>query len=180
MHFTPCLLPEVYLVGLEPRGDDRGFFARAFCAREFGAHGLETAYVQANLALNRNAGLIRGMHFQRHPHSEVKLVRCVVGSIFDVVVDLRPDSPTFLRWYGAELSQQNGLMMHVPRGCAHGYQSLEAGSMVHYLVSEFYTPNSENGVRYDDPSLRIRWPHTVADVSPKDLSWPLIKDRKDL
>ena len=175
MQFTESPLRGAYLVGLERREDDRGSFARAFCAREFAEHGLETAYVQANLSTNKKAGIVRGMHFQRAPHAEVKLVRCVAGAIYDAIVDLRQESPTYLQWFGAELSQDNGLMMYVPRGFAHGYQSLTDGAAVHYMVSAFYSPASEGGVRHDDPSIGIRWPRAVADISPKDGSWPLVE-----
>lgn len=172
-HETP--LRGAFLVGLERRQDERGHFARAFCAREFAEHGLETAFVQANLSMNAKAGIVRGMHFQRAPHEEVKLVRCVVGALYDVIVDLREDSPTYLKWFGAELSQDNGQMMYVPRGFAHGYQSLTDGATAHYMVSAFYAPSSEGGVRHDDPAIDIAWPVPVTDISTKDRTWPLVE-----
>lgn len=174
MQFTSTPLPGAYLVGLEPRADARGMFARAFCAQEFGGQGLETAFVQANISTNTHAGTVRGMHFQRAPHAEVKLVRCTKGAIFDVIVDMREDSPTYRRWFGAELSEDNGLAMYVPQGFAHGYQALSDGAAVFYLVSAFYAPQSEGGLRHDDPALSIEWPRPATEVSPKDAAWPLL------
>ena len=156
--------------------DQRGFFARSFCAREFGAWGLETIYVQTNLGLNLKAGLVRGLHFQRGLDAEVKLVRCTAGAIYDVIVDIRPDSPTYLHWFGAKLSEDNHLAMYVPAGFAHGYQSLTNDSMTHYMVSTYYAQESESGLRYDDPALGIAWPMDVTDLSEKDANWPLIKN----
>lgn len=175
MLFKPTPLVGAYIIAAEPREDARGYFARAFCAKEFAAHGLETTYIQSNLSRNVKAGLVRGMHFQAGADAEVKLVRCVVGAIYDVIVDNRPDSPTYLQWFGAELSENNGLAMYVPRGFAHGYQSLTDGAMAHYMVSAFYSPASEGGLRHDDPALRITWPMAVADISEKDANWPLIE-----
>ena len=149
-------------------------FARAFCAKEFATHGLETAYVQANISTNARAGTVRGMHFQRAPDAEVKLVRCVKGEIYDVIVDMREGSQTYMRAFGAELSDDNGLTMYVPKGFAHGYQALSDGATVFYMVSAFYAPQSEGGLRFDDPKLAIKWPRAVADVSDKDAKWPLL------
>lgn len=174
MRFDPTPLAGALLVALEPRADARGMFARAFCAREFAAQGLETSFVQSNISANAHAGTVRGLHFQRGPHAEVKLVRCVKGAIYDLVVDMREDSPTYLRWFGAELSEQNGLMMYVPRGFAHGYQALTDGATTFYMVSAYYEPASESGLRFDDPRLSIAWPRPVADVSDKDAQWPLL------
>lgn len=172
MLFEKTPLLGAYLIGLERRQDDRGHFARAFCASEFAEHGLETTFVQANLSTNTKAGVVRGMHFQRSPHEEVKLVRCIAGAIYDVIVDLREGSATYLKWFGARLTPENGLMMYVPRGFAHGYQSLTDGATAHYMVSALYSPGSEGGVRHDDPAIGIQWPEHVADLSPKDRSWP--------
>jgi len=177
MIFRPTPLVGAFTIAPEPREDARGSFARAFCAREFEAHGLETTYVQSNLSRNVKPGLVRGMHFQRGADAEVKLVRCVVGAIYDVIVDNRPDSPTYLTWFGAELSESNGLAMYVPRGFAHGYQSLTAGATAHYMVSAYYTPGSEGGLRHDDPALKITWPMNVTDLSEKDAKWPLVEAR---
>jgi len=174
MQFEATPLDGSWLVRLERHEDDRGSFARAFCAEEFAEHGLETNYVQANICVNAKAGIVRGMHFQLAPHAEVKLVRCMVGAIYDAIVDLRDDSPTFGRWFGVELSQENGLMMYVPRGFAHGYQALTDGATAHYMVSAAYAPKSESGVRHDDPRIAVRWPLPIADISVKDCSWPLI------
>lgn len=174
MLFDKTPLSGAYLIGLEKRQDDRGYFARAFCTTEFADHGLETTFVQANLSMNTKAGTVRGMHFQHAPYEEVKLVRCVAGALYDVIVDLREESPTYRRWFGAELSQDNGLMMYVPRGFAHGYQALTDGATAHYMVGTAYVPSAEGGVRYDDPAFDIRWPRPVADISPKDRAWPLV------
>ena len=174
MRFEPTKLAGAYLIHLEPRVDERGLFARAFCAQEFGGAGLETEYVQANISTNTRAGTVRGLHFQRDPHAEVKLVRCVKGAIYDVIVDMREGSQTFLRWTGAELSDENGLMMYVPKGFAHGYQALTGNASVFYMVSAFYAPQAEGGLRFDDPKLAIEWPRAVSDVSDKDARWPLL------
>lgn len=174
MRFQPTILPGAWLVGLEPHADERGIFARAFCAREFANHGLVTTYVQANISTNRRRGTVRGMHFQRAPHAEVKLVRCIYGAIHDIIVDLRPESPAYLQSFGAELNSENGLALYVPEGFAHGYQAITDGATAHYMVSACYAPAHEGGVRHDDPALRICWPLPVTDISPKDASWPLI------
>lgn len=174
MRFTPTPLAGAHLVHLEPRGDERGMFARAFCAREFSGEGLETSFVQANISTNTRAGTVRGMHFQRAPHAEVKLVRCIKGAIYDVIVDMREGSQTYLQWFGAELSEDDGLMMYVPKGFAHGYQALTDGATTFYMVSSFYEPASEGGLRFDDPRLSIAWPRTVSDRSDKDARWPLL------
>jgi dTDP-4-dehydrorhamnose 3,5-epimerase len=174
MKFIPTPLNGAYLIELEPRADTRGMFARAFCAQEFGAQGLETTFVQANVSTNVHAGTVRGMHFQREPNAEVKLVRCVKGAIYDVVVDMRESSSTYLCWFGAELTEESGSMMYVPKGFAHGYQALSDGATVFYMVSAFFAPQSEGGLRYDDPKLSISWPQKVSDLSDKDASWPLL------
>lgn len=174
MRFIQTPLTSSYLIELEPHADQRGMFARAFCARKFAALGLETVFVQANISSNVSAGTLRGLHFQREPHAEVKLVRCINGSIYDVIVDLREGSATQYRWFGAELSQDNGLAMYVPKGFAHGYQALTDGASVFYFVSAFYTPEAEGGLRFDDPRLAIRWPRALTELSAKDATWPLI------
>ena len=175
MIFNETPLAGAFTIGLEKREDARGHFARAFCAEEFAAHGLETTYLQANHSLNKKTGLVRGMHFQRGEDAEVKLVRCVHGAIYDVIVDNRPESPTYLQWFGAELSEENGLMMYVPRGFAHGYQSLTEGATAFYMVSTGYAPAAEGGLRFDDPAIGIKWPMAVTDLSDKDGNWPLVK-----
>jgi dTDP-4-dehydrorhamnose 3,5-epimerase len=163
-----------YLIEPEPRIDPRGMFARAFCAQEFAAQGLETTYAQANISTNSHAGTVRGLHFQRAPHAEVKLVRCAKGSIYDVIVDMREDSETYCHWFGAELSEQNTSMMYVPKGFAHGYQALSDGASVFYLVSAFYAPQAEGGLRFNDPRLAISWPRAISEVSDKDAQWALL------
>ena len=167
-------LSGAYLIHLERRIDARGTFARAFCAREFAAQGLTASFVQANISTNTRAGTVRGLHFQRAPHGEAKLVQCVKGSIYDVVVDIRKESSTYLRWTGVELSDDNGVMVYVPEGFAHGYQTLSDGANVLYLVSEFYTPEVEDGLRYSDPKIAIDWPLAVSGISDKDARWPLL------
>ena len=178
MIFNKIPLEGAYTIATEPREDARGYFARAFCAREFAKHGIETNFVQANLSFNTKGGLVRGMHFQRGDDAEVKLVRCVRGAIYDVIVDLRPESSTYLCWFGAELTEENGLTMYVPRGFAHGYQALTVGATAHYMVSALYAPHAEGGVRHDDPAIGIRWPRPVTDISLKDAAWPLLEPSK--
>mgnify|MGYP003132288718 FL=1 len=175
MNFTETPLQGAYLISLEKREDKRGFFARSFCIQEFDMHNLETQFVQGNVSFNVKAGLIRGMHYQHGEHAEVKLVSCLSGSIYDVIVDLREDSPTYMQWFGAELSAQNGKLMYVPRGFAHGYQALSDGALVHYMVSACYAPDAEDGLKYDDPAIGIKWPMAVTETSPKDSVWPLIR-----
>jgi len=170
--FHPAPLPGVYTIDLEKRGDARGFFARYFCRKEFAAQGLETDFVQINDSLSAAAGTLRGMHYQLPPAGEVKLVRCIRGALYDVVVDLRPRSPTFLKSFGATLSAENRTMMYVPVGFAHGFLTLEPDTEAVYLVSDFYAPESERGLRYDDPRLEIVWPAAPEVVSDKDRTWP--------
>jgi dTDP-4-dehydrorhamnose 3,5-epimerase len=174
MKFIPTPLNGAYLIELEPRVDVRGSFARAFCAQELAAQKLESTFVQSNISTNNLAGTVRGMHFQREPNAETKLVRCVKGAIYDVVVDMRESSSTYLRWYGAELTEENGSMMYVPKGFAHGYQALSDGATVFYMVSAFYAPQSEGGLRYNDPRLSIAWPTAASGTSDKDAKWPLL------
>ena len=172
MIFTESELPGTYLVDLEKREDERGFFARSFCRKEFEAQGLEGDFVQMNASLSVEVGTLRGMHYQLPPAEEVKLVRCIAGALWDVVLDLRRDSPTFGRHVGAELSAQNRRMMYVPRGCAHGFLTLEPNSEVLYMVSAFYAPQSERGVRWDDPAFAIDWPQSPSVVSERDRGHP--------
>lgn len=174
VRFAPTSLAGACLVHLEPRVDERGLFARAFCAKEFAAQGLETSFVQANISTNTHAGTVRGLHFQRAPHAEVKLVRCVKGALYDVIIDMRQGSDSYLRWFGTELNEDNGLMMYVPKGFAHGYQALTDGATAYYMVSAFYAPQAEGGLRFDDPRLAIEWPRAVSEISDKDAQWPLL------
>lgn len=174
MRFSPTPLAGAYLVHLDPRVDARGMFARVFCARALAAENLETAFVQANISTNAHAGTVRGLHFQREPHAEARLVRCIKGAVYDVVVDMREGSQTYLRWFGVELSEENGLMTYVPKGFAHGYQAITDGATTFYLGSAFYEPSCEGGLRADDPKLAIAWPHAVSGLSEKDSKWPLL------
>jgi dTDP-4-dehydrorhamnose 3,5-epimerase len=171
MNFNETKLKDVFLIELEKKSDERGFFARAFDIEEFKKNGLENAFVQANTAFNYKKGTLRGMHFQKTPHEEVKLVRCTRGELFDVVVDLREDSPTFKQWFGVKLSEENGKMLYIPKGFAHGYLTLRDDTEIFYMVSEFYTPGVEGGVRYNDPAFGIEWPVRVEVISEKDNGW---------
>jgi dTDP-4-dehydrorhamnose 3,5-epimerase len=170
MRFRETPLPGSYLIDLEKREDERGFFARFFCQQEFGEHGLETSFVQINNSLSRDRGTLRGMHYQLEPAAEVKLVRVVRGSLWDVALDLRPDSATFGRWFAAELTAHNRRMMYIPRGFAHGFITLESDTEALYLVSAFYDPELERGVRWDDPRFGIEWPAEPSVISEKDRS----------
>jgi dTDP-4-dehydrorhamnose 3,5-epimerase len=173
-HKTP--LDGAYLIELERRGDDRGFFARFFCEKEFGAQGLETRFVQVNNSLSAKAGTLRGLHYQLPPSGEVKVVRAVKGALWDCIVDLRAGSPTFGKWFGAELNDDNRLMMYVPRGFAHSLITLVDDVEALYLVSEFYAPQQERGVRWNDPAIGIEWPIQPAEISEKDAAWPDLND----
>lgn len=160
------------LIELEPVSDTRGFFTRTFCEREFASHGLHTSFVQHSTSHTVAQGSIRGMHFQRAPVGEVKVVSCLRGAIYDVVIDLRASSPTHGRWQAFELSAENQRRLYIPVGFAHGYQTLTDDAEVAYLISEFYTPEAASGVRYDDSAFAIDWPLPVASISEKDKSWP--------
>jgi len=162
----------VRLVELEPAADERGYFARTFCAREFADAGLATTYVQQNVSYTKAAGTLRGMHFQRPPHAEVKLIRCLAGAIHDVLIDLRPDSPTYMQWEAYELAAGDGRQLYVPTGFAHGFQTRAPETEVGYMMSEYYAPDAATGVRYDDPSFGIAWPLPVTEISAKDRVWP--------
>jgi dTDP-4-dehydrorhamnose 3,5-epimerase len=168
MIFTETRLKGAYVLDLEKREDERGFFARAFCQKEFEAHGLKPVIAQANLAFNRREGTVRGMHFQFPPAAETKLVRCVRGAILDVIVDLRPESPTFLQHVAVELSEDNYRARFVPERFGHGYQTLRGQTVTSYEVGEFYTPSTESGLLYNDPGLGLSWPLPVTVVSGKD------------
>lgn len=172
MIFTQTELKDAYIIDIERRSDERGFFARTWCAQEFAQHGLVATIAQANMSYNARKGTLRGMHFQRAPHAEVKIVRCTRGAIYDVIIDLRPDSPTFKRWIGVELTQDNQRMLYVPEGFAHGFQALTDDTETAYNVSAFYTPGAEGGVRYNDPAFDIQWPLPVSVISEKDANWP--------
>lgn len=174
MTFDETDLKGAYVIGLEPRRDDRGFFARTFCTQEFAARGLAPAVAQCNLSFNYREGILRGLHYQTQPAAEAKLVRCVRGAVYDLIVDLRPDSPTYLSHVGVELTAENRLSLYVPEMFAHGYQTLTSEAEVVYQVSQFYSPEHECELRYDDPALGIRWPLPVSEISEKDANWPLL------
>ncbi len=176
MKFTPTKLPGVRIIDIEERRDDRGFFARGWCRKEFEAQGLTARIAQANISYSRHKGTLRGMHYQVSPHEEAKVVRCTRGAIHDVIVDLREDSPTFKQWIGVELNQDNHRMLYVPEGFAHGFMTLRDDTEVFYLVSEFYTPGAEAGLRYNDPAFGIEWPGEPAVITDKDRSWPDFED----
>jgi dTDP-4-dehydrorhamnose 3,5-epimerase len=171
MRFTETKLAGAFIIDLERREDSRGYFARAFCQHEFAEHGLNTTIAQANVAFNRYRATLRGMHFQFPPAAETKLVRCTRGAIVDVIVDLRPESPTYLEHVSVQLDEENGRALYVPERFAHGYQVLADGTETSYQVGEFYTPEAEGGLRYDDPRLAIEWPLPVAEMSEKDRAW---------
>jgi dTDP-4-dehydrorhamnose 3,5-epimerase len=171
-------LAGAYVLELEQRSDERGFFARTFCQKEFADHGLKPAVAQCNLSFNHKAGTLRGMHYQLPPAAETKLVRCTRGRIHDVIVDLRPSSPTYLQNFAVELTEQNRLALYVPELFAHGYQALTDAAEVAYQVGEMYTPGYEQGIRYDDPALNLVWPMEVTVISSKDASWPAFSTQR--
>jgi dTDP-4-dehydrorhamnose 3,5-epimerase len=171
MIFTEMPLNGAFLIDLQKHGDERGFFARAFCEREFADHGLTTRIVQANNSLSARKGTLRGMHYQLAPKAETKIVRCFRGALHDIILDLRPDSPTFGQSFGADLTAENCRMMYVPKGFAHGFITLAADTEAFYLVDEFYSPECERGVRWDDPRFSIRWPAQPVVISDKDKSY---------
>lgn len=175
MYFNATELKGSFLVDLDPRADQRGFFARTFCMNEFKAHGLEPTVAQCNLSFNYEKGTLRGMHYQVAPATETKLIRCTQGAIYDVIIDMRPDSPTYLQHIGVELTAENRRALYVPEMFAHGYQALTNGAEVVYQVSQFYTPGHERGLRYNDPALGIEWPLPVSQISEKDANWPLLE-----
>lgn len=177
MKFIETPLLGAYVIELEPFRDERGLFARTFCQEEFRQIGFHKQIVQINHSLTRQKGAIRGMHYQHPPACETKLIRCVQGGVFDVMLDLRADCPTFLHHYGVELSKDNMRMVFIPEGFAHGFQTLTDDSELVYHHSAFYNPQREHGLRFNDPALAIDWPLPAGAVSPKDQSYPLIDDR---
>ena len=172
MIFHETSLKDAYLIDLERLEDERGFFARSWCMQEFEKQGLDSRLAQANISFNRYKQTLRGLHYQVHPYEEAKLVRCTRGAIYDVILDLREGSRTYLGWFGVELTADNHRMLYVPKGFAHGFQTLTDKSEASYLMSEFYTPGSGRGVRYDDPAFAIEWPLEVEIISDKDAGWP--------
>src|SRR5688572_16883881 len=174
MIFTETKLQGAFIVDLEPRSDARGFFARSFCQREFEAHGLKPVIAQGNISFNYRKGTVRGLHFQRPPHAETKFVRCSRGAILDVIVDLRPESATYLQHVAVELNADNRRGLYVPERFAHGYQVLENGTETTYQVGACYTPSAEGGLRFSDPRLAIEWPLVATEMSDRDRRWRLL------
>ena len=179
MIFTETKLKGAFIIDLDRKLDERGFFARAFCQNEFRERGLKPVIAQANLASNARRGTLRGMHFQYPPAAESKLVRCTRGAILDIIVDLRPESPTYLEHISVELNEDNMRALYVPERFAHGYQALRDNTDTSYQVGEFYTPNAEGGLRHDDPRLGLTWPLPVSVISPKDQAFRLLDEIED-
>jgi dTDP-4-dehydrorhamnose 3,5-epimerase len=173
MLFSETHLAGAYIIDIEPRKDDRGFFARSWCMDEFKKHNLNPNLVQCNISFSRLCGTLRGMHYQVPPYQETKLVRCNKGAVYDVIIDLRPNSESFKKWLTVELSAENYRALFVPQGFAHGYQTLTDDTEVFYQVSEFYHPEAERGIRWDDPGFGIKWPIAVSAISDKDKAYPL-------
>jgi len=175
MKFIEKDISGVFEVKIEPHNDERGFFSRIWCKKEFEQYNLETEIVQCNIAYNKKKGIVRGMHYQKGENAEVKVVSCISGSVYDVVIDLRKNSATFGKWLGCKLSADEHNALYIPKGFAHGYQTLTQDATLSYMVSSFYAPDSEDGVRYNDPKFAIKWPLQITGVSEKDKKWQLIK-----
>lgn len=178
MIFTQTKLRGAFIIDLKKLEDDRGFFARTFCLNEFKDHGIDITIVQANTNLSAKKRTIRGMHYQLHPYEEDKVVRCTKGALFDVIIDLRKDSPTYKQWLGVELSEDNHRGLFVPKGFAHGFLTLKDNTEANYLVSQFYAPGAEGGIRFNDPQFGIEWPFEPIFVSDKDRNHPDYKEQK--
>lgn len=174
MIFTETQLEGSYLISLTPFGDSRGWFARTYCKKEFAQIGHHKEWQQINHSYSTKKGTIRGMHYQLAPYNEIKMVRCIAGAVFDVIIDLRKNSPTFLKWFGAEISAENKSMLYIPGGFAHGFQTLTNNAELVYHHTEFYTPVAETGVRFNDKMIDIKWPLPVSEISEKDNSFPLL------
>ncbi len=172
MKFTETPIKGAMIIELEKYEDHRGYFARGFCKKEFEQQGLDPHIVQCNFSKSRKKGTLRGMHYQAAPHSEVKMVRCMNGSIYDVIVDLRKDSPSYKRWFGLKLTDENYNMLYIPKGLAHGFQTLVEDSVIFYMVTQYYNQQAESGVRWNDPSFNIDWPLDVSEISEKDQAYP--------
>ena len=172
MIFHETRLPGVFEIHLEPKADERGFFARSWCQKEFESHGLNSKVVQCSISFNARKGTLRGLHYQAAPYAETKIVRCTRGAIYDVAVDLRPQSPTFRNWVAAVLSAANHSMLYIPEGCAHGFLTLEDDTEIVYQMSEFHNAESARGVRWDDPAFQIEWPAEVKVISERDRTYP--------
>jgi len=178
MIFQEAPLPGAYVIEQKRIEDHRGFFARVWCKREFQQHGLKDEFVQSNVGFNLRKGTVRGLHFQKAPHAEVKVLRCTRGAIFDVIVDLRPESPTYKHWFGIELTEENGKMIYIPEGFATGYMALRDETEINYHTSEYFDPGTATGVRYNDPAFGIEWPLAVAAISDQDRQWPLMNSQE--
>lgn len=176
MRFVETSLSGVFLIEIEPMGDSRGFFARNFCAREFAANKLNPRLAQASVSFSALKATLRGLHFQSHPAMEDKIVRCLHGALYDVIVDIRPGSPTFGRWAGYELSDRNNLQIYIPQGFAHGFQTLTDNVSISYYISQFYEPERARGIRWNDPQVAISWPLPPTEQSPRDRSLPFLED----
>jgi dTDP-4-dehydrorhamnose 3,5-epimerase len=172
MIFKESKLKGAFVIDLEKHQDERGFFARTFCRKELETHGLISDVAQANMSLSKARSTLRGMHYQKAPHEETKLVRCTRGALYDVIIDLRPESPTYKQWIGVELSADNYRMLFVPKNFAHGFITLAEDTEVTYMVSQYYAPGAELGIRWNDPQFAIQWPIDLAVISEKDASWP--------
>jgi dTDP-4-dehydrorhamnose 3,5-epimerase len=172
MIFKETKLKDAYIIDLDDKKDERGFFARTFCEKEFKEAGQPFRAVQANLSYNKSRFTLRGMHYQVSPHEEAKIVRCIRGAVYDVIIDLRKKSPTADQWMGVELSAENRKSLYVPKGFAHGFLTLREHTEVHYLMSEFYMPGVGRGIRWDDPFYNIEWPNEAGIISEKDQNWP--------
>ncbi len=172
MKFTEAKLKGAFIIEIEKLVDDRGFFARSWCQEEFEAHSLNSRLLQANVSYNRKKGTLRGMHYQMAPYQECKLIRCTRGAIYDVIIDLRPDSATYKQWTGVKLTADNYSMFYVPEDFAHGFLTLTDNTEITYQVSQFYTPGSEKGIRFDDAAFNIQWPLEVTIISDKHRTWP--------
>lgn len=175
MLFKEAKLKGVYFIELEKLQDHRGYFGRLWCKKELGEHDLNANIVQSNTSYNKKKGTLRGLHYQKTPYEETKYVRCTKGAIYDVIVDLRPDSPTFKQWLGVELNEENMKMLYVPEGFAHGYLALEDNTEVTYFVTEYYNKDAEAGVRYNDKAFDIKWPIAITEISEKDKNRPDFK-----
>jgi len=172
MIFAATPVEGAFLIQPERREDERGFFARTYCVRELAEHGLDPQVVQRSVSYNRKRGTLRGMHYQVAPHEETKLVSCSRGEIYDVIIDLRPASPSFRRWAGATLTADNGHLLYIPRGCAHGFITLTDDAVVDYQISDFHHPESARGIRYDDPAFGVKWPFAPIVIAARDRAWP--------
>lgn len=173
MKFTAQKIPGLYLVEVEPKEDERGYFARSYDEAEFRAHGLHTRFPQCSISHNKRKHSVRGMHFQSKPHEEAKMIRVTRGALYDVALDLRRDSPTYLQWQAFELKEGDGRQLYIPEGCAHGFQTLADNTEVYYMIAIEYNAGASSGARHDDPAFKISWPHPIATIAPRDLSFPV-------